>query len=116
MSGTRIGGLKAAEKNKALHGEDFYSRIGRKGGQNGNTGGFYANRALATKMGKKGGKKSRRGAGVYKEILDANKRRIRYLYHYRKCSLPQIAEILEVSYAPLLKWAHENIKDYGVKK
>ena len=37
MSGTKAGGLKASETNRKRHGEDFYSRIGRKGGLNGHT-------------------------------------------------------------------------------
>lgn len=62
MSGTKEGGLKAAKTNFLKHGKDFYSRIGRKGGKNGHTGGFAANPALAKIAGKKGGSKSRRGS------------------------------------------------------
>ena len=61
MAGTKAGGLKAAQTNKILHGEDFYKRIGQKGGQNGHTGGFAANPALAKIAGAKGGRNSRRG-------------------------------------------------------
>lgn len=61
MSGTREGGKKAALKNKQLQGEDFYKRIGQKGGRNGHTGGFASNPELARIAGAKGGKKSRRG-------------------------------------------------------
>lgn len=61
MAGTKAGGLKAAVKNKEKHGSDFYSRIGKKGGQNGRTGGFAANRELAKIAGQKGGKISKRG-------------------------------------------------------
>ena len=61
MAGNRAGGIKAALKNKQLHGEDFYQRIGRKGGKNGHTGGFASNPELAREAGRKGGKKSRRG-------------------------------------------------------
>jgi general stress protein YciG len=61
MAGTKAGAKKAALTNKARHGKDFYARIGKKGGQNGTTGGFYANRDLARKAGAKGGKISRRG-------------------------------------------------------
>lgn len=61
MAGNREGGKKAALKNKQLHGEDFYQRIGRKGGKNGHTGGFASNPELAREAGRKGGKKSRRG-------------------------------------------------------
>ena len=39
----------------------FYAMIGRKGGQNGNTGGFAANPELARLAGAKGGRISRRG-------------------------------------------------------
>ena len=61
MAGTKAGGLKAAATNKAKYGDEFYARIGRKGGQRGTTGGFYANRELARIAGAKGGKLSKRG-------------------------------------------------------
>ena len=61
MTGTKAGGIKAAATNKAKHGHDFYKRIGTKGGQNGHTGGFASNPALARIAGAKGGRKSRRG-------------------------------------------------------
>lgn len=66
MAGTKDGGVKAASTNKTRHGKDFYARIGRKGGQNGNTGGFAANRDLAREAGRKGGMKSRRGKATAK--------------------------------------------------
>ena len=59
MSGTKAGGLKAAQKNLARD-PDFYAKIGRKGGKNGRTGGFAANPALARIAGAKGGRISRR--------------------------------------------------------
>ena len=61
MAGTRAGGLKAAATNKAKYGKGFYSRIGKKGGQNGRTGGFAANPKLAKIAGRKGGLISKRG-------------------------------------------------------
>ena len=61
MAGTKAGGLRAAATNKAKYGDDFYQNIGRKGGQNGHTGGFAANPELAKLAGAKGGRKSRRG-------------------------------------------------------
>lgn len=70
MSGTKAGGLKAAATNKELHGSDFYARIGKKGGQNGTTGGFASNvvgadgltgRQRAVLAGALGGLKSKRG-------------------------------------------------------
>lgn len=61
MAGNREGGLKAAAKNKQRD-PDFYAKIGRKGGKNGHTGGFAANRELASIAGRKGGKISKRGS------------------------------------------------------
>lgn len=60
MSGTKEGGLKASKKNKELHGEDFYKRIGQKGGRNSHTGGFFNNPELARRAGRIGGSVSRR--------------------------------------------------------
>lgn len=61
MAGTKAGARKAAATNKARYGENFYATIGRKGGQNGRTGGFAANPELARIAGAKGGRISRRG-------------------------------------------------------
>lgn len=62
MSGTRRGGMKAAATNKLKYGEGFYARIGRKGGQNGHTGGFAAmDPERVRECGRKGGSISRRG-------------------------------------------------------
>jgi general stress protein YciG len=61
MAGTKAGGQAAAATNKLNHGEDFYQRIGAKGGKLGRTGGFFANRELARTAGAKGGKISKRG-------------------------------------------------------
>ncbi len=59
MAGTKLGGRKAAAKNLAKD-PLFYAKIGAKGGRNGTTGGFAANRELAKIAGAKGGKISRR--------------------------------------------------------
>lgn len=68
MSGTKIGGIKAALKNKEKHGEDFYKMIGAKGGRSGHTGGFASSHELAVRAGRIGGSRSKRGkAGVRKE-------------------------------------------------
>lgn len=62
MVGTRAGGLKASKTNKAKNGEDFYARIGKKGGQNGHTGGFCSmTPERRSECGRKGGKASKRG-------------------------------------------------------
>lgn len=61
MSGNTAGGLKAREKIYEKFGKDWYATIGRKGGQNGHTGGFAANPKLAKIAGAKGGAISKRG-------------------------------------------------------
>lgn len=60
MSGTIDGGKAAAKTNKLRYGEDFYRQIGTIGGKKGTTGGFYADRELASRAGRKGGLVSRR--------------------------------------------------------
>ena len=69
MAGTVKGGKAAAATNKARHGKNFYAEIGRKGGRNGTTGGFAADRDLARKAGAIGGKKSRRGKSAVKTTV-----------------------------------------------
>ncbi len=70
MSGTKAGAKKAAETNKKRHGKDFYAQIGRKGGQNGHTGGWASETVgkdgltgyeRAKKWGAIGGKLGKRG-------------------------------------------------------
>lgn len=89
MSGNKIGGQKARDKNYKLHGKDFYKRIGAIGGHNGRgpdyKGGFAANPELARIAGAKGGKKSRRtgvangqGKKTNKDIDDIEKELERY--------------------------------------
>ena len=68
ISGTKEGGIHAAETNKKRHGNDFYKRIGAIGGHNGHTGGFYANPELARMAGAKGGRNSRRGPAKNKKV------------------------------------------------
>jgi len=63
MAGTKTGGQKAAAKNLARD-PLFYSKIGKRGGENGNTGGFAANPELARIAGAKGGRISRRKKAV----------------------------------------------------
>ena len=67
MPGTKAGGRKAAATNMKKYGSEFYKRIGSKGGQNGHTGGFAANPALARVAGAKGGRASKRVGSVRKE-------------------------------------------------
>lgn len=62
MPGTKAGGLKARETNKARYGQDYYKEMGRKGGSVcGTKKGFAANIQLAKEAGRKGGFISRRG-------------------------------------------------------
>lgn len=64
MSGTREGGVRAAETNKSRYGKDFYRKIGAVGGKKSTTGGFAANPELAREAGRKGGKKSKRRKSI----------------------------------------------------
>lgn len=73
-SGNKTGGLKAAATNKKRYGDGFYARIGAKGGRNGHTGGFAANRELASIAGAKGGRISRRGRAKIKTSLEERRR------------------------------------------
>lgn len=61
MAGNVIGGKRAANTNRKRYGADFYTTIGALGGKKGHTGGFYANRELASEAGRKGGTLSKRG-------------------------------------------------------
>lgn len=111
MSGNRKGGLKAAEKNKAKHGADFYQRIGRKGGSKAGTrGGFASNPELARKAGAKGGRMGQRGAGSYaKTKIEPIADKIIQEYENGN-SLTAIAKKHELSYGALCKWAKDNIE------
>lgn len=71
MAGTRLGGLKAAATIRERHGDDFYAKIGRRGGKLGHTGGFAANPALARIAGAIGGRKSKRGPAKRKAEIAA---------------------------------------------
>ena len=69
MSGTKIGGLRAAETNKKKYGEDFYVKMGKKGGLAQVPKGFSMDRRLAQAAGRKGGKNSKRGPAK-KEVVE----------------------------------------------
>lgn len=69
MSGTKDGARKAVATNIKRHGDDFYKRIGAKGGRNSKKGGFASyvvgkdgltGRERAKIAGEKGGRLSRR--------------------------------------------------------
>lgn len=61
MSGTKEGGLLAAETNKKRYGKSYYEDIGRKGGLISKGFGFKFGSELAKAAGRKGGAISRRG-------------------------------------------------------
>ena len=71
MPGTAFGGLKAAKTNKERHGDDFYKKIGSKGGRAPSTKprGFAAHPELARLAGAKGGRISRR-TGAWSESAE----------------------------------------------
>ena len=73
MSGTKIGGKKAAATNKARD-PQFYAKIGAKGGRNGHTGGFASDPERARIAGQKGGFTSTRSETP---ILTLEQRRLR---------------------------------------
>lgn len=72
MAGTKAGGRKAAVTNKLKYGDNFYANIGRRGGRNGHTGGFFANPELARIAGAIGGRKSKRGKAKPKTTRDVD--------------------------------------------
>lgn len=111
MSGTKAGGLKAAKRNKELHGEDFYKRIGSIGGQKGHTGGFAANRELARLAGAKGGAKSRRGeANTTREMLNEHRDKIKEMLSQNE-SVKKIALETGIPLSTLYKRVRENDLD-----
>lgn len=78
MAGTKAGGLKAKMTNLEKYGKDFYNTIGKKGGQNGHTGGFASTVVgedgltglqRARIAGAKGGRISKRGKAKAKVDL-----------------------------------------------
>lgn len=107
-SGTKLGGLKAARTNKKLYGDGFYKDIGRKGGQNGHTGGFASNRELAKLAGAKGGSISRRGpANETTGIFEKNSEKIKELLQ-QNYSVKRIAEIIGIPVSTLYKKVRDN--------
>lgn len=113
MSGTKIGGRKAAATNKELYGPKFYQRIGRIGGARGHSGGFASNPELAKKAGAKGGRISKRGEGsITNKKIEPRREKIIALYESGE-SIPQIAKRYRVSPETLRRWAKDNIDGYG---
>lgn len=109
MPGTKAGGLKARQSNYERHGNDFYKRIGAKGGRNGHDGGFRANPALAVVAGAKGGSISKRKS-KYVNIFEANKQRIIDIAAGGP-TLKSLADELEVPYPALMNYVTKYIKN-----
>lgn len=72
MAGTKEGGRKAAITNKIKQGEDFYKRIGSKGGKWSGLKGFALDPERAKRAGQKGGKISKRGKAKKHENNEEN--------------------------------------------
>lgn len=62
MAGTKLGGARAAKTNKEKYGEDFYIKLGSKGGKGTHPSRrpFAQNRELARMAGARGGRVSKR--------------------------------------------------------
>ncbi|MCP9492689.1 MAG: hypothetical protein NNC23_03270 [Candidatus Nanosynbacter sp. P2B_S1_bin.0.1] len=87
MSGTKQGGLKAAQKNLANN-PNFYAEIGRKGGSVGGKKGFALNPELARICGAKGGRISKRRSKQDIELAEFEK-----TAPYGRCSMCNLALI-----------------------
>lgn len=107
MSATVEGGKKAAAAIKRKYGEDFYVRMGRKGGRISHGGGFTNNSDLAREAGLKGGRNSKRGATVM-NILENKKDEV--IEFSRIYSYKDTARYFGVSYTTLRKF----LKNKGV--
>ncbi len=109
MAGTKAGGMKAAATNKAKYGDGFYQGIGRRGGQNGHTGGFAADRELAVRAGRKGGRVSKRGVKSITE-LKIEPMADEIIAKYNKgWSVLKISKAYDLPYEPLCAWVRGNI-------
>lgn len=111
MPGNRKGGLRAAKTNLERHGEDFYSRIGRKGGMSGHSGGFKKGSELARLAGRKGGLKSRRGEPVAATKVAPYKDDVIKMLR-DGFSTRQIAEMYKVSYYVMYRFV-KGLREHG---
>lgn len=108
MTGTLAGGRKAAKTTKERHGEDFYARIGQKGGANSHEGGFAANRKLAREAGRKGGSVSRRGKSYGAEF--AKKRKLIVKLWYKNTPYAEIARQIGLPYSATRAWVRRYVE------
>lgn len=84
MSGNYAGGKQAGLTNKKRYGDDYYARIGSKGGSvKGKKGGFAADPSLARYGGYIGGHMSRRGGTLTpEEKLEIRKKLVKSRKQY----------------------------------
>lgn len=108
MTGTLAGGRKAAKTTKERHGEDFYARIGQKGGANSHEGGFASNRELARIAGRKGGSMSRRGK-AYAPLFAEKRKQILELW-YKNTPYTEIARQIGLPYSATRAWVRKNVE------
>lgn len=83
MAGTKAGGMKAAATNKIKHGEDFYAKIGKKGGSVSTPEGGFGSKKIgpdgltgaerAKIVGARGGRNGHRGPAKPKVNADGSK-------------------------------------------
>jgi general stress protein YciG len=67
MAGSKEGSKKAVQTIYQKHGKDFFKVQGKIGGAIGRTGGFYADRELASRVGRIGGLISRKDTPLNEE-------------------------------------------------
>lgn len=85
---------------------EHFRKMGAKGGINGHTGGFAANKELAKVAGAKGGKNSTRGAAVWPEI-EKHKDEVRNLY-LMGIGIPEISRRLGFTNASIRLYIKKN--------
>lgn len=109
MSGTREGGLKAAKTNKKKYGKNFYKLNGAKGGQNGHTGGFASNPALARVAGAKGGRNSRRCAPIVSTDEFKDKIPVIEAMYKDGESMAEISRKTKIPYGVIVQWVRKHL-------
>lgn len=73
MSGTKSGSIKAKRSIIERHGEDFWKRIGQRGGLARVPKGFSLNHEFASKVGAIGGRNSKRRKKVTNDLQTTDK-------------------------------------------
>ena len=111
MVETKKGGEKGVKTMKERYGDDVYRKLGRRGGQNGHTGGFAANPALAKIVGAKGGRCSvRRPKDECDKEWNDNKDKIMRMY-YEGYTVKDIANTLNLNYFSISRKIRKVLED-----